>query len=255
MIRNSTMRKNSVITIIQRAYGKRYRLDPYPEVVSAPRYYISKIRPVMVLVKQKRLQILVVLLFALVTGASIYYFNLLVQTEQDVLAAQGKMAALQQRRNDTSINLAKAVLDYSRHERSVFTAVVALRSFLSEKGVNGTELEEIIEKLKQTDVPGAGKASEMIARAGPLSLERLFAVAEQYPDLKLSSNFNSLMTALVDVEKDLAAQRLNYNDAANTYSTTLLKFPINIYARIFGFEKYPYFEATDEAKTFKPINY
>jgi len=209
----------------------------------------------MELVKQKRLQILVVLLFALLAGVSVYYFNLLVQTEQDVLASYGKMAALQQRRNDTSINLAKAVFDYSRHERSVFTAVVALRSFLSAKVVNGAELEKIIEKLKQTDVPGGGKASEMIAGAGPLSLERLLAVAEQYPDLKLSSNFNSLMTALVDVEKGLAVQRLNYNDAANTYTTTLLKFPINIYAWIFGFERYPYFEATDEAKSFKPIDY
>ncbi len=255
MIRNPTMRRNGVTTLIHRAYGKRYHLDSYPQVVSRPQYYLSNIRPMMELVKQKRLRILVVLLLALIAGASIYYFNLLVQTEQDVLAAQGKMAALQQRRNDISINLSKAVLDYSRHEHSVFTAVVALRSFLSGKGVNGTELEEIIEKLKQTDVAGAGKASEMIAGAGPLSLNRLLAIAEQYPDLKLSSNFNNLMTALVDVEKDLAVERLGYNDVANTYSTTLSKFPINIYARIFGFEKYPYFEATDEAKSFKPIDY
>ncbi len=249
------MRRHNVTTLIQRVYGKKYHLEPYPQVVSAPRYYLSKIRPVMDLVKQKRLQILVVLLSALIAGVSVYYFNLLVQTEQDVLASQGKVAALQQRRNDISINLSKAVFDYSRHERSVFTAVVALRSFLSEKGVNGAGLEEIMEKLKQTDVPGAGKASEMIAGAGPLPLERLLAVAEQYPDLKLSSNFDTLMASLVDVEKDLAAERLNYNDVANTYSTTLIKFPINIYARIFGFEKYPYFEATDEAKSFRPIDY
>jgi LemA protein len=249
------MRRENVTTLIQRAYGKRYHLDPYPQVVSRPRYYLSKIRPLMELVRQKRLRILAVLLFALIAGASIYYFNLLVKTEQDVLASQGKVAALQQRRNDISINLSKAVLDYSRHEHSVFTAVVALRSFLSEKGVNGAELEEVIEKLKQTDVAGAGKASEMIADQGPLSLDRLLAVAERYPDLKLSTNFDNLMTALVDVERDLAVERLNYNDVANTYSTTLSKFPINIYGWIFGFEKYPYFEATDEAKSFRPIDY
>ena len=249
------MRRNSVTTIIQRAYGKRYRLDPYPEVVSPPRYYLSKIRPVMGFIKQKRVRILVVLLFALIAGASIYYFNLLVQTEQDVLAAKGKVAALQQRRNDISINLSKAVLDYSRHERSVFTVVVALRSFLSEKGLKGTELEEIMKDFGQQGIAGAGKASEKISGAGSSSLDRLLAVAEQYPDLKLSSNFNSLMKALVDVEKDLAAQRINYNNATNLYSTNLAKFPINIYAWIFGFKWYPYFEATDEAKTFKPINY
>ena len=249
------MRRNNVTTLIQRAYGKRYHLDSYPQVVSRPQYYLSKMRPVIELVRQKRLRILVVLLLALITGASIYYFNLLVQTEQDVLASQGKVAALHQRRNDISINLSKAVLDYSRHEHSVFTAVVALRSFLSENSVNGAELEEIIERLKQTDVAGAGKASEMITGKGPLPLERLLAIAEQYPDLKLSTNFDNLMTALVDVERDLAVERLSYNDVANIYSTTLSKFPINIYARIFGFEKYPYFEATDEAKSFKPIDY
>jgi LemA protein len=96
----------------------------------------------------------------------------------------------------------------------------------------------------------------MLAGAASLpSLDRLLAVAEQYPDLKLSSNFDRLMKALIEVEKDLAVERIRYNDMANIYSTNLAKFPINVYAWIFGFETQPYFEATEEAQSFKPIDY
>jgi LemA protein len=256
MIRDSNMGRYNVTTLIQRVYGRRYRLEPYPQVVSRPQYVVSKIEPVVGFIRAKRVRILVVILLALLAGGSIYYYNLLVQTEQDVLAARGKVAALKQRRNDISINLSKAVYDYSKHEHSVFTAVVALRAFLSENGVKGAEMEEVIKKLEQTGAAGAGTITEKISGAGPLSaLNRLFAIAEQYPDLKLSSNFNSLMAALVDVEKDLATERIRYNDSANIYSTVLAKFPVNVYAWIFGFEAQPYYEATPEAKRFKPIEY
>ena len=63
------------------------------------------------------------------------------------------------------------------------------------------------------------------------------------------------MAALVEVEKDLATERIRYNDVANTYSTVLAKFPINFHAKLFGFEEQPYYEATEEAKSFKPIDY
>ena len=63
------------------------------------------------------------------------------------------------------------------------------------------------------------------------------------------------MTALIDVEKDLASERIKFNDAVNTYTTNTAKFPINVYAWIFGFQVRPYFEATEDAKSFKPIDY
>ncbi|HIJ58383.1 MAG TPA: hypothetical protein HPP41_01790 [Deltaproteobacteria bacterium] len=249
------MRKDNITTVIQRAYGRRYRLDSY-DMVSRPRYYLSRVEPIVGLIKQKRFQIITILILALVVGGSIYYYNLLVSTEQDVLASRGKVAAFLQRRNDISINLSKAVFDYSRHERGVFTAVVALRSILSEKGVTDSKLEELMKNLEQQEQVAAGNVGEKVAGADPVSaLSRLLAIAEQYPDLKLSSNFLSLMTALIDVEKDLADERLKFNDAANVYTTNLAKFPINIYAWIFGFKEQPYFEATDEAKSLKPIDY
>ena len=256
MIRGLIMKTDTVTTMIKRVYGKKYRLDTYQQVAPRPQYYISKIQPFIGLIKEKRVQILSVILLAIIAGGSIYYFNLLVQTEQDVLASRGKVGALMQRRNDISINLSKAVFDYSRHERSVFTTVVALRSFLKESGVKGAELEELMKQLESTGMADEGKITEKLPKAGPLSaLNRLLAIFEQYPDLKLSSNFNNFMTALIEVEKDLAMERIRYNDSVNMYTTTLAQFPINFYAWIFSFKQQPYYEATGGAERFKPIDY
>ena len=250
-----TMRRYSITTLIQRIYGKKYRLDSY-RMVSRPRYHLSWVQPVADVIKEKKFQIVAVLFLTLLIGGSIYYYNLLVTTEQDVLSEKGKVHTLLQRRNDISINLSKAVLDYSNHEREVFTAVVALRSILLENDVKDATLKEIMKDLEQPEKTAIGNAGEKAAGAGPLSaLDRLLAVAEQYPDLKLSSNFLSLMAALVEVEKDLATERIKYNDAANIYTTNMARFPINLYAWIFNFKRQPYFEATDEAKSLKIIDY
>ena len=249
------MKTDNVTAMIQRVYGKKYNLEDRPRYVVGTRYYLSKIRPSLAIIRERRFQLLSLILLFIIIGASIYYFNLLVQTEQDVLAAGGKVEALMQRRNDISINLSKAVLDYSRHERSVFSTVVALRSLMKENGVKSEGLEDLLKQAESTGISKeiiTGKLSE----AGPLSaLNRLLAVFEQYPDLKLSSNFNNLMAALIEVEKDLAMKRISYNDSVNVYTTNLAKVPINFYAWVFGFKEKPYYKATEEAAKFKPIDY
>ncbi|MFH1489791.1 MAG: LemA family protein [Pseudomonadota bacterium] len=294
------MGKDRVSTIIQRVYARKYNLAPAYEIVPARRNYLAWSRPIIGTIRQKRLQILVFILVVAFIAVNIYYYNLLVTTQQDVLSARGKVSALEQRRNDISINLSKSVYDYSRHERSVFTAVVTVRSLLSEKGVKSPEVEELIREFKShgTPVPGTGagtlagmspgsapdgtpvpgkgagrlagmlpgsapdrtpvpgKGAGMLAGTLPaLGLDRLLAVAEQYPDLKLAANFQSLMAALVEVEKDLSMERVKYNDAVNTYTTNLAKFPIKFVGRIFDFKEIPYFEATEDARRFRPIDY
>ena len=250
------MRGNNVTTLIRRAYGKRYGLDPYQRVSTRPSYYPAKIQSFFMFVREKKVQLLLYIVLAVLVGGSIYYFNLLVSTEQDVLAARGKVNALQQRRNDISINLSKAALDYSKHERSVFTAVVALRALIAENGVDNEKIEALFKELKQSGAIDTANLPEKLSGTENLSaLNRLLAVAEQYPDLKLSSNFNNLMTALIEVEKDLAEERIRFNDAVNIYTTNIIKFPINAYAWIFGFKAQTYFEASADAQKFKPIDY
>ena len=247
-----------VTTLIKRVYGKKYGLEPYREVSlrPGPGFYPTRVQPFLAFIREKRIRLLLFLMLAVVAAGSIYYFNLLVATEQDVLAAKGKVDALQQRRNDISINLSKAALDYSKHERSVFTVVVALRSLLAEKGVDNEKIEALIKEIDGVGTIDSAKLSEKMAGTGTLSaLSRMLAVAEQYPDLKLSANFNTLMAALVEVEKDLADERIKFNDAVNIYTTNIIRFPLNVYAWIFRFKAQPYFEATKDASKFNPIAY
>ena len=245
-----------VSTLIKRVYGRKYDLEPYRDLSIGPRFYASKMQPLLAFVREKRIRLLLFIMLSVVAGGSIYYFNLLVATEQDVLAAKGKVEALQQRRNDISINLSKAALDYSKHERSVFTAVVALRSLLAEKGEDNAQIEALIKEISGGGAVDGAKLSEKLAGTGKLSaLSRMLAVAEQYPDLKLSDNFNTLMAALVEVEKDLADERIKFNDAVNIYTTNIVRFPLNAYAWIFGFKTRPYFKATADASKFNPIKY
>ena len=83
----------------------------------------------------------------------------------------------------------------------------------------------------------------------------LVAVAESYPDLKLSENFRQFMDALVETEKELSEARMQYSNVVNTYTTLLRTFPGNLFAVIYGFEPLPYFEAAAEAKAFRPVEY
>ncbi len=294
------MRSENVTRIIRKVYGKRYGLrdhEPVPHDAGYPANavpaFMVRFYPFLLALRSRWLLLTIAGSVLLMGGGSLYYYNLLVTTSQDVLAARGKVGALMQRRNDISINLSKAVLDYSRHERGVLTAVVAMRSLLSENTgnlpsggiVEGAASSESgsgdrgsspvaaaapiggaagVKALQVEAMGGSGELSKMMAAPDPPTLtvgdslgvlSRLMAVAEQYPDLKLSATFQSLMAALIEVEKDLAAERIGYNDRVNVYTTNLMMFPVNICAYLFGFEKEPYFEADERARSLVPIAY
>lgn len=250
------MREDRVSTIIQKVYAKKYNLAPSYEMVPGSRPYLSRLQPLIGAIQRKRFRILAVVLTAVLATATVYYFNTLVSAEQDVLTFMSGVTVLEQRRNDISVNLSRAVLDYSKYERSVLTSVVSLRSLLSEKGVKSPEIEELIKEYKLPEMPAPGKGADKLAGMPSSSaLNRLLAIAEQYPDLKLATNFQTLMTALVEVERDLAAARLKYNDYANIYTTILARFPEKYFALIFGFKTVPYFDPAEGERRFKPIDY
>ena len=77
------------------------------------------------------------------------------------------------------------------------------------------------------------------------ALGRLIAVAEQYPDLKANQNFLELQAQLEGTENRINVARKNFNDAAQAYNTNIRRFPKNIFAGMFGFDKKAYFEAEE----------
>lgn len=255
--------------IIRAAYGSRYNLSPrsndrglsFAERVEV--LFQGGFESLISFLRGRWIVLTATGLLVLLLAGTLYCYNLLVYAEQDVLAANGKVATLLQRRNDISINLSKATLDYSRHERDVFTSIVTLRSLMGKKGAaakagEGSTPVKGAAPSPSADTAGGLKEALSGNSGGTDYLGRLggfTAVAEQYPDLKLSGTFLSLMAALVEVEKDLAAQRITYNDKVNIYTTYLSQFPVNIFGALFGFEKKPYFTATDDAQALTPINY
>ena len=95
--------------------------------------------------------------------------------------------------------------------------------------------------------------------AGELTMDGklagLLAVAERYPDLKLSENFRTFMDALVETEKELCDKRMNYSDVVNNYTTTLMTFPGNVFAKVYGFDPLSYYNADRTARQFRPVEY
>jgi LemA protein len=188
---------------------------------------------------------------------SIFYYNRLTRKEQDVYKEMAKIDTLLQRRRNISINLARAVSDYAQHEQSLFRHVSEMRAFLEGLNPNQNNGEEettasssFVDKI----LADIGKSS-----ANSLGLDSrlasLVAVAERYPDLKLSENFRQFMATLTETEKDISDMRMHYSEIVNSYTTQIKTFPGNVFAQVYGFKEIPYYQADKKALMFQPIEY
>ena len=151
------------------------------------------------------------------------------------VAAQGAWSDIDvqlKRRHDLIPNLVETVKGYAKHEREALEAVIAARA----RAVS------------------AGPIDEKIAAEGGLTaaLGRLMAVAEAYPDLKANTNFLQLQGELTSTENIISGARNGYNNAAGGYNQTLVQFPTNLVAGLFGFKSMPFFEVTDAAERNAP---
>ncbi len=125
-------------------------------------------------------------------------------------------------------NLVETVKGYAAHERETFENVTAARA-----------------RLQQAGTPGeAAQANNMLTQ----TLRSLFAVAEQYPDLKANQNFLELQRELSDIEEKIAYARQFYNTNVLSYNTKTQTFPSVIMANMFGFQPSEFFEAEEEAR-------
>jgi LemA protein len=162
-------------------------------------------------------------------------YNTMVEERTAVERAWADVDAQLQRRNDLVPNLVQTVKGYAKHEEKVFTAVAEARS----------------------KVAGAPTPQGKIAAAGELSgaLSRLLAVAERYPELKADRTFIRLSDELAGTENRIAVARTRYNGAVETYNSSVAKFPGLITARLFHFEKKPFFEAAPVSKEAPKVDF
>lgn len=164
-------------------------------------------------------------------------YNSLVSMDEGV---QGKWADVEtqyQRRADLIPNLVNTVKGYAAHEKETLAAVVQARSEATSVKIDPTNMSA--EQLAQYQQAQNGVSS---------ALGKLLVVVEKYPDLKANQNFMELQAQLEGTENRITVARRNFNDAARIYNTAIRRFPKNILANIFGFEKKAYFEAEQGAE-------
>ncbi len=153
-------------------------------------------------------------------------YNKLVEQEEGVTRAWADVEAQYQRRADLIPNLVNTVKGYAAHESETLEAVVNARTKATQITVDPENLTP--EKLQEFQA-AQGEVSQ--------ALGRLIAITENYPDLKANEQFSELQAQLEGTENRIAESRRLYNEAVQTYNTSVRKFPNNIWAMIFSFDK------------------
>jgi len=168
-----------------------------------------------------------------VLGWIVATYNGLVRRRNGVTNAWSQIEVQLKRRWDLIPNLVETVKGYAAHERGTFEAVTEART-----------------RAQQASSPAeAAQAEGILSQA----LGRLFAVAEAYPDLKATQNFQELQAQLADTENKVAVSRQVYNDTVLTYHNAIQTFPGAVFAGPFGFTKREFFDVEDEAQREAPV--
>lgn len=155
-------------------------------------------------------------------------FNKLVKLNQQSSEAFSDITVQLKRRYDLIPNLVNTVKGYAAHESGVFEKVTEARA----------------NALNATGVAETAKADNMFQQ----TMKSLFAVAEAYPDLKASQNFQELQAELTDTEDKIQASRRFYNGVVRDFNTKRKTFPTNIFAGMLGFKQDKEFYEVDEAQ-------
>jgi LemA protein len=157
-----------------------------------------------------------------------FMYNGLVRLNQQASEAWSDITVQLKRRADLIPNLINSVKGYAKHEKGIFEEVTKARA----------------DTLSAKSPAEAGKAEGDFQK----TMKSLFAVAENYPDLKASQNFQELQAELTDTEDKIQASRRFYNGVVRDFNTKRKTFPTNIFANTLGFKQDKEFFAVDEAE-------
>lgn len=158
----------------------------------------------------------------------ISFFNGLVQLRVKTEEAWADIDTFLKQRYDMIPNLVEMVKGYMKHEKETLENVTKYRAMVADAG-NMKERAEADNMLSST-------------------LKTLFAVAENYPDLKANENFLKLQGDLTGLEDSLQKSRRYYNATIRDYNTKVQMFPGNLFAGVFGFVKKEFFEAAGDER-------
>lgn len=163
-------------------------------------------------------------------------YNSMVEKQEAVTAQWAQVENVYQRRADLIPNLVSTVKGYADFEQETLTAVIEARSKATSVNIDASKLDASSIQKFQAAQDGLSSA-----------LSKLMVVVERYPELKANQNFLELQSQLEGTENRIAVERRKFNETAQAYNTYIRKFPNNMIAGMFEFEKSDYFEADEGA--------
>lgn len=187
---------------------------------------------------QKNLLIIAIIIVLVILIPFFYLkgtYNSLVTMDEAVKAAWAQVENQLQRRYDLIPNLVETVKGFAAQEREVFIRVTEARS----KVAGATTINDKIE------------ANNSLSAA----LSRLLLVVERYPELKSNTNFLRLQDELAGTENRIAVERRRYNETVKVYNIKIRRFPTNLLAGMFGFEKAAFFEVPKERQEVPQVKF
>ncbi len=185
----------------------------------------------------KKTGVIIAIIVGLILIWGIGVYNGFVKKQEAMTTAWGQVENVYQRRADLVPNLVALVKNYAEYEQGTLIAVTEARA----KKAAATTVD--IENYTESDLKDFQAAQDELGS----SLNRLIVSVENYPDLKANEEYLTLQAQLAGCENRILTERQRFNEAAKAYNQSIRKFPGNLIANMFGFEKRPYFEADEGA--------
>ena len=184
--------------------------------------------------------VLGIIVYSLTAGVN----NTAVEYEENVSKKWADVENAYQRRSDLIPNLVSTVEGSADFERGTLTDVIEARAKATSVNVDAGNLDP--QQIQQFQQAQGGLSN---------ALSRLLVSVERYPDIKSNQNFLQLQSQLEGTENRISVARNRYNEAVRQYNTYIRKFPNNIFAGMFGFERKPAFEAEEGAENAPDVEF
>lgn len=189
--------------------------------------------------------IVIVVVLLLIISRFVGTYNSLVTLEEGVNQSWAQVSNQYQRRADLIPNLVETVKGYASHERETFSAVTEARAKVGQLTVTPEVLNN----------PEAFSRFQQVQGEISSALSRLMAISERYPDLKANENFLALQSQLEGTENRISVARKRFNETVQSFNTRIRRFPTNMIAGMFGFEKKLYFKAQEGAEIAPKVSF
>ena len=180
----------------------------------------------------KKTWIIIAIIVGVVVLWGVGTYNGFVKKQEAMTTAWGQVENVYQRRADLVPNLVALVKSYSEYEQGTLIAVTEARAKAANATVN-------TENFDENEFANFESAQNELGN----SLNRLIVSVENYPDLKANEEYLTLQAQLAGCENRIQTERERFNETVKSYNQSIRRFPNNLIANMFGFEKRPYFEA------------